>query len=123
MKLLKRNKKTEIYYALYQGEVDCVDEDGFMTGEKTVTYSEPKKMKVNASPSTGATSVEQFGTLTDYDKVLMTDDMNCPIDENSIIWLETQPSEEHNYKVKKIAKSLNSIAYAVKKVDVNSDLT
>lgn len=121
MKLLKRNKKTEIYYALYQGEVDCVDEDGFMTGEKTVTYSEPKMMKVNASPSTGATSVEQFGTLSDYDKVLMTDDINCPIDENSIIWLETQPSEEHNYKVKKIAKSLNSIAYAVKKVDVKSD--
>ncbi len=123
MRNMKRNKRT-FYYALYTDRKEVVDEDGFYTGEYEVGYTNPIEMKASISASTGSSTVEQFGNLTDYDKVIIVDDMNCPIDENSIIWLGINPIENvglaNNYIVKKKAESLNFISYAIKKVDVKA---
>lgn len=119
MKNMERNKRT-FYYALYTDKKDVVDEDGFYTGEYEVGYTDPIEMRATISASTGSSSIEQFGNLTDYDKVIIVDDINCPIDENSILWIGVNPtdSKANNYIVKKKAESLNFISYAVKKVDV-----
>ena len=68
---------------------------------------------------------EQFGALDNYDKVIVTSHMDCPIDENSVLYIDTTPVKvngvwsPHNYVVRRVAKSLNGISIAVRKVDVS----
>lgn len=127
MRLVERNKTT-VYYRLYQGMELVVDEQGYETGEKVVAYDDPVAIRVNVSPATGHSSIEQFGTLEGYDKVIVTEDMTCPIDEHSVLYVDSEPvtDEEGNvtnaydYIVKRVARSLNLISYAIAKVDVKA---
>lgn len=114
--------RTPFYYALFTGNIPEVDENGFYTGELDVSFSEPVLYKKgNISPATGQSTVEQFGSLENYDKVIVTADMTCPIDENSVLWIdETDPDKPYDYVVKRVAKSKNGISIAVSKVKVSS---
>lgn len=124
-KLGERNKK-QIYFGIYMSEAEIIDEYGNFTGQYKVLHSAPIPMRANVSPAKGAASVEMFGTDEGYSKTIVTDDMNCLIDEQSILWVDRMPqfNEEgfniipHDYVVVRVARSLNSIAYAIKKVDV-----
>lgn len=124
MKCLQRNK-APFYYCLYNGEQDIYDDEGYMTGEKTVSYSAAVRAEYNISPATGNTSVEQFGNDIQYDKVIVLDDMTCPIDENSVLFVDSEPSYDSqnnprfDYIVKKVARSINSISIAIEKVKVS----
>lgn len=119
MRLLKRNKQ-RIYYALYRDKEPIRDEYGNETGEYKLIYSEPVSLEVSVSAARGESATAQFGTLEDYDRVIITDDTNCPIDEYSILWVDNLDiTQKHDYIVKRVAKSLNFISYAVKKVKVN----
>ena len=118
MRTLERNKQT-IYYALYEDQKPLTDEYGNPTGEYEVLYSEPVPLKINVSAAMGEYSTRQFGDMENYDKILVTDDINLPISETSIIWIDSlDTSKPHDYIVKKVAKSLNSVSYAVSKVNV-----
>ena len=146
MKTLKRNLRP-FYYCLYQSKSDVVDENGNKTGEKIRVYADPVRMMANISPATGQTNTEQFGNLDNYDKVIAYEDVNCPIDENAVLFLDVEPSytegvtvaitpaatllgeptveiqtvriPKYNYIVARVAKSLNSVSVAVRKVDVS----
>lgn len=125
MRLLKRNLKS-VWYRLYQSRNPEYDDEGWETGEAEVDYGDPVEMKANVSPATGTAQQEIFGTLDSYDKIVMTDDMSCPIDENTVMFIDRQPEYEegelintHDYIVKRVAKSLNHISYGVSKVNVN----
>ena len=124
MKALKRNQQT-FYYALYTGMTDVVDASHYKTGEKTKTYATPVSMKANISPARGYADVEIFGKDLEYTKTICTDDMNCPITEESVLWIDKSPFGNnntitpYNYVVTQIAKSLNNIMYAVRKVEVS----
>jgi len=124
VRTLERNKQT-FYYSLYDTKGDVKDEYGNKTGEVSKKFSSPIKMKASISPPSGASFAEQFGKSIQYDKVIITDDMNCPIDENSILFVDNPPTYNKDgdlifdYIVKKVAKSLNCIAYAISKVDVS----
>ena len=58
---------------------------------------------------------------------MSTCDTDCPINENSVLWIGISPFSSdpnvadipHNYTVQRVAVGLNSILYAVKKVDVS----
>lgn len=115
MRLLRRNLRS-IWYQLLQGQTAQVDADGFETGETAVSYSDPFPLVCSVSPASGDILGETFGTLADYDKVIITDDLSCPIDEHSILYVDVDISQNHDYVVKRVAKSLNFIAYAVSKV-------
>lgn len=123
MRSLKRNRQT-FYYALYGTEVEEVDDEGNYTGEITIGYENPVKAAGNISASRGEASTEQFGISLDYDKIVCSCDMALPIDETTILWVDTTPildedgatKTKHDYIVKKVAKSLNSVQYAIKKV-------
>jgi hypothetical protein len=110
---------------LYEGQKDVLDEDGNKTGEKTVAYSEPKELRCSVSPASGKTQIEMFGNLDSYDKTVITDDMKCPIDENSVLFVDKSPEEDADgnplpdYRIRKVAKSLNCISYAISKVAVS----
>lgn len=123
MKCLERNKVT-IYYCLFDSEVDITDEGNY-TGERRILYSEPVPLAANVSPATGNTSVEQFGTSLQYDKVIVVDDPECPITESSVLFVDVDPRFDgdgdplFDYIVRKVARSLNSVSIAISKVEVS----
>ena len=123
MKTMERNK-TAFWYMTYADRKAVVDEYGNEIGE-LVTYNEPVMLRANISPATGSSQVEQFGSLAGYDKVIVTDDVNCPIDENSVLFIDkaveiTDDGKPlYDYTVKRVARSLNSVSYAVTKVSVS----
>lgn len=127
MKALNRNKQT-LTYALYATKTEVYDGDGSFTGEYTLSYSTPVTVKMNISPANGRTALDAFGIVTNYDKVLVTDDMNCPIAEDTVLWIGIDPTttvngvtttNPHNFVVNRVAKSLNSIVYGVTEVSVS----
>lgn len=123
MKIMERNKQ-KLTYLLFDHSESLVDEYGNETGESRVIYQEPIVLFANISPAGGTSQVEQFGNLTGYDKVVVTDDISCAIDENTVLFVDKEPEYKdgdpiYDYIVKRVAKSLNSISYAIARVDVS----
>lgn len=117
MKVLKRNKRT-FYYALFVKDKKELDEDGNPTGEVYSGYETPTKMKGSISANTGQTGIEQYGNFADYDKVIIVDDMSCPIDEETGIWIDEEvdeTGENFDYVVRRRAESLNCISFAIQR--------
>ena len=156
MKALARNL-TPFCYALYDTKVAKVDSNGNYTGEYDVQYQPAVSLRGNISAARGTADLEEFGVNLIYSKTLIVDDLNCPIDENTVLWLDLgniasyNPERQYvvgdhmifngkiytcnfpttglvdisswdvtpyNYVVVCVAKSLNHIKYAIKKVDV-----
>ena len=125
MRCMVRNK-SKFYYASYIGEVAAVDEDGYATGEYEVSYGDPVETYGNVSAAQGEMQNRQFGESESYDKVIVLDEREVPLDEHSILWVDTLPhlnedgstDTPHDYVVKQVARSLNGVALAISKVDV-----
>lgn len=134
MKCMSRNK-TKFFYALYEGKTPITDEYGNVTGEYDVQHGKPTEFYANISAAKGETQTRQFGENESYDKVIAMDNDSPPIDEYSILWIDTTPElnedgslavdskgdvkTPHDYIVKKVARSLNGVSYAVSKVSVS----
>ena len=125
MRCMARNKTT-FYYALYTGQTEIIDEYENATGQYSVTFGNPTMVLGNVSAAQGEMQTRQFGESESYDKVIVLDDVNTPIDEYSILWVDTLPhlnedgstESPHDYVVKKVARSLNSVSIAISKVSV-----
>lgn len=119
MKCLQRNL-VKFYYAPYLRKEKT--DKGY--GYKLI-YGEPVECYGNISPATGNTSAEQFGNNVEYDKVIVLDDPNIPVDESTVFFIEVTPQKNaddiyiYDYIVKKIARSLNSVSIAISKVKVS----
>ena len=92
MRSLLRNQRP-LYYCLYIGKEEIIDEYGNSTGQYIKYYETPVQMYANISPATGQSNTEQFGNLENYDKVIVTTWMDCPIDENSVLFIDKEPDE------------------------------
>lgn len=117
MRSLIRNKQ-RIYYALLESRDEIRDEYGNLTGESNLVYGDPIEYHINVSAARGTAELDQFGINAIYSKTMVTNDLNCPIDETTHIWVDKGPTEPHNYVVTSVARSLNSITYAIKEVSV-----
>lgn len=125
MRCLARNK-TAFYYASYIGETEITDDYGNLTGEYEIAYGNPVKMLGNVSAAQGEIQNRQFGESESYDRVIVLGDRNAPIDEHSILWVDTLPhlnedgstDTPHDYIVRKIARGLNGVSIAISKVVV-----
>jgi hypothetical protein len=121
-----RNMRT-FYFATYENKAEITDEYGNPTGEYEIIYSLPVKCKGNISPAQGEIQSRQFGDSESYDKVIALGKLNVPIDEHSILWVDTLPTinkdgttdTPYDYAVREVARSLNSVSIAIRKVDVN----
>lgn len=126
MRCLIRNMCT-FYFANYERKIELKDEYGNNSGEYEVIYSQPIMCKGNISAAQGEMQSRQFGDSESYDKVIVLDNVDIPIDEYSILWVDSLPiindvgvaETPHDYIVKKVARSLNSVSIAIRKVDVN----
>lgn len=119
MQSLSSNQQ-RIEYALYLGKTDQYV-DGKKTGEKLKDYTDPAPLWIYVSPSKGEAAIEPFGQNEDYTNVMSICDPNCPIKEDTILWvgITSENDTPHNYRVTKVARGLNSILYAIKKVSVS----
>ena len=125
MRALNRNK-VRIFYATYRDKTRLKDEYGNLTGEYKVVYNDPVEVKANVSAARGEASTRQFGEDEGYDRVIVLDDPNIPVTTTSVLWIDVAPviSEDgstktpHDYIVKQVATSLNSVSIAVSKVNV-----
>lgn len=141
MRGLKRNKQ-KLWYQLYKDHIpvyetdlddniiyDLVTGEPLLTGEYTVGYSDPVEFQANVSASRGEANTDPFGVDLVYDKMIATCDMKLPIDELSVLFVDKEPTfstdgeltNKLDYKVVKVAKSLNSILYAIRKVTEGAD--
>lgn len=133
MVCMSRNKSA-FFYALYVSKGQATDEYGNPTGGVDVFYGDPQEFKANVSAAKGETQTQQFGESENYDKVIVMGSDAPPIDEYSILWVDTVPQLDdkgvlalnkegeaitpHDYIVKKVARSLNSVSIAISKVNV-----
>ena len=126
MRCMVRNKTT-FYYAPYIGETEIIDEYGNRTGEFSLNYGNLMRMSGNVSAARGEMQSRQFGESESYDKVIVLDDINAPIDEHSILWVDSLPrvnddgstDTPHDYIVRRVARSINGVSIAIGKVDVS----
>lgn len=124
MRNLARNQRL-IYYKTLESKEEIIDDDGNATGDYSLTYSELKSLNISVSADKGTSEADAFGTSLEYDRTLSTADTSCEIDENSILWIEADPTTSiepapHDFIVKKRAPSLNQVLYAIKAVDVRN---
>jgi hypothetical protein len=91
MRCLNRNKK-QLYYALYSSKEAILDAGDNRTGEHEIKYSNPVSLYANVSPGRGSAEFERYGIRHDYDKTIVTDDVACPIEETSILWIDIAPT-------------------------------
>ena len=112
-------------------------EFGYALYEATITAEEenPVEFSANISAAKGETSTRQFGESESYDKVIVMGTDAPPIDEYTVLWVDKTPQVDetgalvtnddgevitpHDYIVKKVAKSLNSVSVAISKVTVS----
>lgn len=117
MRSLKRNQN-RIYYSNLICMEKGRDEHGRMTGENIPVYGEKKPFDIYISANKGDISSQMFGSLTDYDRIMSISCTNCPIDENSRLWIDCSENAPYNFVVKKKSVSLNETVYAIKQVTV-----
>lgn len=134
MKCLERNKRV-FYYALFDKVVPVKEpfDPGdptavrYETGETRVLYKEPVKARANISAAKGEAQIEQFGSSLQYDRVIIMGDVDVPIDENTVLFIDTLPEIDpekpwkqyaYDYEVARVARSLTSVSIAIRKVDV-----
>lgn len=119
MRCLNRNKRAT-HYALYDKDEPILDEYGNETGESNPTYGEITELRCNVSAASGDEAVQAFGSFTNYTRVVCVSDMNCPLDEKSIVWFGVSTENPYNYVVTRKADSKNGILYALREVKVSS---
>lgn len=144
MRTLKRNE-TIFYFANPVSVEPILDENGFRTGEKRITYTLPIKKSGNISPATGSVSIEQFGSVEAYDKVIVLCEPNLDVRPTSVFWIDQLPQDAteglepgdslepsegltpatgsdgnvpYDYIIGHVSRSKNSISITVKAVDV-----
>ena len=133
MRCSERNKR-DFWYAPFQSSSNMVDEYGNELNETTVAYGNPVACKGNVSAARGETAVRQFGEYESYDRVIVMDDPNTPINEYAVLWVDSVPTLNEDgslatnndgspvtpwdYTVKKVARSINSVSIAISKVTV-----
>lgn len=138
MRNLKKNQH-KLWYSTYANQITIYkrDSDGNIIYDEIdgkrfpriiaerAGYNNPVSFCANISATKGSSDSEVFGVSLDYTKTISTCDMTLPISETSLIWYETEPryntdgtvdSFSADYAVVAIARSLNNVVYAIKKL-------
>lgn len=80
-----RINSVPLWHLQYVGETELKDENGDYTGESSIVYKKPVKIRANLSPAHGSSEDDVFGTSVTYSKILTTANMKLGIDEHSLL--------------------------------------
>lgn len=118
--------KQTIWYCTYAGSQRQTDGQGNLYGQKKPSYNEAQPFDIHVGWARGTADTDIFGIALDYDKPMVTDQMDCPIDENTVLFVDKEPEYDtvtdiplYDYIVKRVARSKNYITYAIKKVSTS----
>ena len=137
MRSLKKNQQ-KLWYSTYADQITIYerDENGEIVydeidGEKypriiaeRAGYNKPVFFDANVSAGKGTAQEDVFGKDIDFTRTISTTDLTLPIDELSLVWIESEPKymedgtidpNSADYKVAaKPARSLNQLMIALK---------
>lgn len=113
-----------MYVCNFVKECKYIGEDGYYTGETYNLYATPKMFFSHISGAKGSSQSEIFGTDIKYDKTLVLTKLEFKklgITENSVFFIEKKPKFDdktplYDYRVERIAETLNEVVIAVTKV-------
>jgi hypothetical protein len=121
VRTVQRNKRT-IWYALYNGVTEVVDDDGNYTGEQEVSYGEPIQARMNVSGGRGQAEIELFGVDNPFTRTAVTDDLDTTFNTDTIFWFEADPlTDPHNYRCTGVARTINQVVLALAELDINHE--
>lgn len=116
MRVVRRNRRP-VAYAFYKDETDVINEDGELTGEHEVSYSEPVKALMNVSGGRGQADINLFGIGSSTMRTIVTEDLTTPFSEETVFWIETDPdTEPFDYRVVNISRTVNQVVIAIDEV-------
>lgn len=127
------NKSTIWYSNLVQGESEPVlDRHGLMTGDFVQKYTKPVSLRAALSESIGLNNLsaqgvaelDAYGITTNYTHRMIVEDMDCPLDEESIVWHDRDPGDNpydvpYEFRVIRASKTLNYKMYYLRQVNTS----
>ena len=137
MRDLRKNMQS-LHYSLYSEQITVYerDEKGEVVYDEVddqkipriiserAGYSKPVFFEANVSAGKGSAQEDVFGKDIDFTRTISTTDLTLPIDELSLVWIESEPKyledgtvdpNSADYKVAaKPARSLNQLMIALK---------
>lgn len=126
MRCLKKNKQ-KMYYSLYQtstdvttGETIIIDgkEVPVENGGTTKEYGDPVEFYGNISMSGSGVFETEYGIdVSGYSAILVMNKDEIPIDEHSLIWFTSPPTDKADYKVIKVVPSINVSKYLLQRIE------
>ena len=121
MRTVKRNKRP-VAYAFYQGVTELTDDDGNLTGEYSVQYTEPIKALMNVSGGRGQADIAMFGLTQTFGRTATTEDLDVDWNTQTVMWIETDPdTEPFDYRVVAVSRTINQVVLALSEVETNED--
>ena len=111
MRNLRINKQTITYINPTGVVTDEVNADGLKTGRKIPAYTEEAQLDVNIRIDRGGVWLRDYGISTEFDGIIETSDMNCPLDEGSIV-----TDRGKKFMLSRMDRSLNGLKYYLEEV-------
>lgn len=106
-------------YALYNGLVEQVDDEGNYTGEFIVTYTTPVKTLMNVSGGRGQADIALFGLTDSFSRTATTEDLETDFNTETVFWVEKDPdTEPFDYRVVAVSRTINQVVIALAETDV-----
>jgi len=116
MRNLDRDR-VRVYHARYLGTVP-EERDGLLTGRNAPSYTEPAEFWPTVTMARGEAVYDLFGQKLDYDRTLTVDDPSYGVSEADLLWIENDPSKEHDHIVMRVARKGDFTVIAARKVEV-----
>ena len=121
MRTMQRNKRP-VAYAFYQGVTELTDDDGLLTGEYQVSYTEPVKTLMNVSGGRGQADIALFGLTQTFARTATTEDLITPFNTQTVFWIEKDPdTEPFDYRVVAVSRTINQVVLALAEVETDED--
>lgn len=121
MRTVKRNKRP-VAYAFYQGVTELTDDDGLLTGEYQVHYTDPVKTLMNVSGGRGQADIALFGLTQTFARTATTEDLKTPFNTQTVFWVEADPdTEPFDYRVVAVSRTINQVVLALAEVETDED--
>lgn len=119
MRCLARDKTT-VWASLYEESIEEIDADGKRTGNHVTRRCDPIEIDASVSAARGSVYEDGFGQSVNYDRSVLIDDMDVPVSESTVFWIDADPAiDEWDYKVSAIARTPNVVKVAVKRREVS----
>lgn len=120
MRTVKRNKRP-VAFAFYEGVTELLDDDGNLTGEYEVSYTEPVKTLMNVSGGRGQADIALFGLTQTFGRTATTEDLTTPFNTETVMWIETDPdTEPFDYRVVAVSRTINQVVLALAEVETDN---